>query len=63
MRLLDHPRVIDVLEWLLGPGPQIETARGGHAANGTNGQSLHAASYTHYDFRNGRVYAGITVVS
>ena len=30
---------------------------------GSGGHSLHAASYTHYDFRNGRVYSGLTVVS
>ena len=61
--LVDHPRVMEVLEWSLGAGPRIEQAAGISAVRGTRGHALHAASYTHYDFRNGRAYAGLTVVS
>lgn len=61
--LLDHPKAMEALEWMIGVGPRIEQVSGVHACEGSKGQSLHAASHTHYDFRNGRVFAGLTVVS
>ena len=67
--LLDHPRIMPILRFILGDGFRIDHLYGIQMRNGTAGLGLHGGAipvYTPsemYDFRHGQMYTGLTVVS
>jgi hypothetical protein len=66
--LLDHPRVLPVLQELLDPALRLDHCYGIYMRQGTSGLRLHGGG-TPYDlpeyfhFRNGKMYNGLTVVT
>ena len=67
--LLDHPRIMPILRFILGDGFRIDHLYGIHMREGTGGLDLHGGAtpvYTApemYDFRQGKIYCGLSVVS
>ncbi|GIX06450.1 MAG: hypothetical protein KatS3mg115_0853 [Candidatus Poribacteria bacterium] len=65
-KMIDHPRVLDVLVELLGPKLRLDHAYGIVMTRGNVGLNLHGGG-TPYDpaqyyvFRNGQMYNGLTV--
>ncbi|MCZ6680085.1 MAG: phytanoyl-CoA dioxygenase family protein, partial [Candidatus Poribacteria bacterium] len=66
--LLDHPRIMPLLKFILGDGFRLDHYYGIHLSEGTGKLGLHGANTPYdppeyYHFRNERMYNGLTVVS
>ena len=66
--LLDHPRIMPLLKFILGDGFRLDHYYGIHLSEGTGKLILHGSNTPYdppeyYHFRNNRMYNGLTVVS
>jgi hypothetical protein len=66
--LLDHPRIMPLLKFILGDGFRLDHYYGIYMREGTSRLRLHGGNTPYdppeyYHFRNGQMYNGLTVVS
>jgi hypothetical protein len=66
--LLDHSRIMPILEFVLGDGFRLDHYYGIYMRSGSEGLRLHGGSTPydppeHFHFRDGAMYNGLTVVS
>ena len=66
--LLDHPRIMPLLKFILGDGFRLDHYYGIYMRQGTSRLNLHGGNRPYdppeyYHFRNDRMYNGLTVVA